>query len=140
MKGDYTRFTFDPDKHYTGVLLQQGRVQVDADWNEQVAIQRHLEETEAIDVIGPCGAPKTGGGFQVLPLDTRDDDVGISTGRIYVDGILCDIGGEAVSVTAIPTATLVQVASLELDGRPLADGDWVELSAPGVAPKLVRMQ
>ena len=31
MAGDYTRFTFKADKHYSGVLKQQGRVSLDAD-------------------------------------------------------------------------------------------------------------
>ena len=34
MKGDFTRVTFDPAKHYSGVLEQQGRMQVDSDRNE----------------------------------------------------------------------------------------------------------
>ena len=38
MKGDFSRITFDPKKHYSRVLMQQGRVQLDADWNEQAAI------------------------------------------------------------------------------------------------------
>ncbi len=37
MKGDFSRQTFDPTRHYSGVLAQQGRVQTDADWNEKVA-------------------------------------------------------------------------------------------------------
>ena len=41
MKGDFTRFTFDPTKLYSSVLLQQGRVLLDAEWNEQVDIERH---------------------------------------------------------------------------------------------------
>ena len=32
--GDESRRTFDPKKHYRSVQMQQGRVQVDADWNE----------------------------------------------------------------------------------------------------------
>ena len=38
MKGDVSRETFDATKHYSGVRMQQGRVQTDADWNEQGAI------------------------------------------------------------------------------------------------------
>jgi hypothetical protein len=35
VKGDFSRDTFDAAKHYTAVLMQQSRVQLDADWNEQ---------------------------------------------------------------------------------------------------------
>ena len=41
MKGDFSRDTFNPRKHYAGVLMQQGRVQIDADWNEQQSIARY---------------------------------------------------------------------------------------------------
>ena len=34
MGGDYTRFTFDPVKGFSGVLKQQGRVSLDSDANE----------------------------------------------------------------------------------------------------------
>ena len=57
MKGDFSRQTFDRTKHYDSVLMQQGRVQLDADWNEQQAIHQHRVETEAQDVIGLSGAP-----------------------------------------------------------------------------------
>ena len=38
MSGDYSRQRFDPRKQFSAVLMQQGRVQLDADWNEQGAI------------------------------------------------------------------------------------------------------
>jgi hypothetical protein len=41
MKGDFTRFTFDPKKHYSSVRMQQGRIELDSDWNEQAEIQLH---------------------------------------------------------------------------------------------------
>ena len=65
MKGDFSRNTFNPRKHYSQVLMQQGRVQVDADFNEQGAIHQDRVETEARDVIGPCGVPETVGGFEI---------------------------------------------------------------------------
>ena len=65
MKGDFTRFTYRAGRHYSGVRLQQGRVQLDADWNEQVDIQTHRDETTAGDLIGHHGAPMQGGGFRI---------------------------------------------------------------------------
>ena len=52
MKGDFSRDTFDSKKHYNRVLMQQGRVQADADWNEQQAITAYREETATKDIIG----------------------------------------------------------------------------------------
>ncbi len=110
MKGDFSRRTFDPRKHYSGVQMQQGRVQLDAEWNEQSDILGHRRETEAQDVIGDHGAPLHEAGFHVVadcahlteeeqalegnqsPPDLHEDgrDFFISAGRYYVDGILCE--------------------------------------------------
>ena len=86
MKGDFTRSTFKPRKHYSGVRMQQGRVQLDADWNEQIDIAAHRTETETIDVIGGCGAPMHNAGFAL----TNGLIPKIAAGRYYVDGILCE--------------------------------------------------
>ena len=55
MAGDYTRFTFDRSKRYSGVLMQQGRVQLDADWNEAIEIVKQSVRTLAHDTFGPAG-------------------------------------------------------------------------------------
>lgn len=99
MKGDFTRFTHDPRKHYTRVLKQQGRVDLDADWNEAVEIFTRRDRIEAIDVIGRCGVPQDSNGFKI---DATPDgsDLTITPGRIYVDGILCEREGpDAGSIT-----------------------------------------
>lgn len=88
MKGNFSRRTFDRKKHYTEVLMQQGRVQVDADWNEQQAIYQHRIETEARDVIGSCGTPVESDGFKISVQS--DNSLLIGKGRFYVDGILCE--------------------------------------------------
>ena len=90
MPGDYSRKTFNRKKHYSGVLMQQGRVQLDSDWNEQLAIQLYRTETEAIDVVGQSGVPKKNDGFKIGK--TADGhDLTIAAGRIYVDGQLCEL-------------------------------------------------
>jgi photosystem II stability/assembly factor-like uncharacterized protein len=65
MRGDFSRLTFRPENHFSGVLLQQGRVQLDAEFNEQVAIDVYRDRATARDVIGPAGAPIDGGGFAI---------------------------------------------------------------------------
>jgi hypothetical protein len=96
MKGDFTRNTFDRTKHYQGVLLQQGRVQTDADWNEQVAITARRDATTAADLAGCCGAPADRAAFGILAAapdgaQAPDDDFYLSAGRYYVDGIQCEL-------------------------------------------------
>jgi hypothetical protein len=100
MKGDFSRNTFSKDKHYSAVLMQQGRVQVDADWNEQQAIIAHRTETEAIDVIGVCGAPKDAAGFEITA--DAGGRLWVDSGRYYVDGILCE-NPERVAIEAQPS-------------------------------------
>ena len=34
MSFDNSRYTFNPRNDYSGVVMQQGRVQLDSDWNE----------------------------------------------------------------------------------------------------------
>ena len=109
MKNDSSRNTFDPRKHFSSVRMQQGRVQVDADWNEACDIIAHRIDTEAIDVIGPCGGPMHNPAFHIVsdlrelspeeqklagnqnaPKGFKLPDFLISAGRYYVDGILCE--------------------------------------------------
>jgi hypothetical protein len=66
MKGDFSRDTFDPANHFSRVLMQQGRVQLDADWNEQTSILLHYLRTLAADVIGSHAGPDAGMGFDLI--------------------------------------------------------------------------
>ena len=92
MKGDFTRSTFDPKKRYHGVFQQQGRVQMDADWNEQSQIDSYRTETGVADMVGKSGAPLAAPGFEIkTTLDKKDLRIG--TGRYYVDGMLCETEG-----------------------------------------------
>ena len=100
MKGDFTRDTFDPLRHFSRVLMQQGRVQLDADFNEQASILLYYLRTAISDIIGPYGA--VGNGFMIVspPKDASGDALkipaaprdrlNICRGHYYVDGILCE--------------------------------------------------
>ncbi|MGV9264255.1 DUF6519 domain-containing protein [Kitasatospora sp. NPDC003701] len=96
MQGDFSRTTFDPRKHYSAVLAQQGRVQLDADFNEQGAVLLHQLRTMVADVLGPAVAPAAGGGFAIGAVAGRkpQEDLTISAGRMYVDGILVENDAE----------------------------------------------
>src|SRR6185437_4398702 len=97
-RGDFTRDTFDPLKHFARVLMQQGRVQLDSDWNEQAAILLRYVQTLAADLIGPGGGPDDSGfALGTLPVP---NDFRIGLGRYYVDGILCEADAESASVSA----------------------------------------
>ena len=137
MKGDFTRSTFRPEKRFTGVRMQQGRVQLDADWNEQLDILARAERIEREDLIGLSGVPKLGGGFQV-GVTTDGKDMTISAGRIYVDGTLCELDSTAVTVTATIQAGSFTVATLTADGRDFAVNEWLQVEG-GAAAHLVQV-
>jgi hypothetical protein len=93
-RGDFSRDTFDPAKQFSRVLMQQGRVQLDADWNEQVSILLHYMRQLGRDLMGPHGAPAgddggQGTGFEISKNGTNSD-FSISSGSYYVDGIRCE--------------------------------------------------
>ncbi len=95
MKGDFSRITFDAANHFSRILMQQGRVTIDADPNEQVAILLHYVRTLARDLIGPRGGPDDALGFQLradpaTPTATKPAVIKIKDGRYYVDGFLCE--------------------------------------------------
>jgi hypothetical protein len=118
MKADLTRDTFDPLKRFTRVLMQQGRVQVDADWNEQASILLHHLRALAADLIGPAGGPTGNCGFG-LSLDAEfADDFRIGAGRYYVDGYLCELETSALPISQPEgfADNEVQLSVLVLDG------------------------
>ncbi len=98
MKGDFTRNTFDPKQRYSGVRLQQGRVGLDADFNEQAELDAFLRETALADVIGLCGVPvrdassESGGGFRIEVAEAGD--LSIAPGHLYVDGLRVEMTEE----------------------------------------------
>jgi hypothetical protein len=104
MKADLTRDTFHPLKHYARVLTQQGRVQLDADMNEQAAILLRYLHILAADLIGPAGGPANDPGFEIIPLPASNAlDFQIGFGNYYVNGLLCQ--ADFVPMAIFPTTT-----------------------------------
>ena len=98
MSGDYSKRPFDPAKDYGDVLLQQGRVLLDSDWNEAVEMQNRRWRAETRDLIGRCGTPQeTPDGFRI-GFDAVNVDLTIGVGRIYADGLLAENHGAPPSV------------------------------------------
>jgi hypothetical protein len=114
MRGDFSRVSFRRDRHARGVLMQQGRVQLDADWNELQAVQSYRVETETVDVLGPAAVPKLDNGFQLTLA--APDQLTVGGGRIYVDGLLAENEGRVLVTDqpALPGYTLPEQAGLYL--------------------------
>lgn len=104
MYGDFSRMTYSRGKGYTGVWSQQGRVQLDADANEQTAILLDWLRTLAVDFIGPFGGHVTRAGFRV---GLNGADLTFSPGHYYVYGLRCDMPEPAEGVTGATYSSLV---------------------------------
>jgi hypothetical protein len=97
MKGDFSSYRYYPGINYLSVLKQQGRVDLDSDWNEQVEIVDERIRRLARDMLGDIGIPlmpneithdNSGAlrinNFSVGPGDTADFSIG--KGVAYIGG------------------------------------------------------
>jgi len=143
--GDYTRFSYKPAKRYAAVLMQQGRVQLDADWNEQSDIYKHRLESQAIDTLGSCMVPdSTPNAFKVGTLAGPPLDLSLGDtfdGRIYVDGLLAELfKGEQFTYLhqpyfpdppPVPTNAVVYLDVWEREVTAIEDPDLLEKALGG---------
>ncbi|WNN91871.1 DUF6519 domain-containing protein [Gloeocapsopsis dulcis] len=102
--------------------MQQGRVQLDSDWNEQVDILLHYLQTLAADLIGPYGGPAIDLGFTIEEIKINDapvkNDFIIRAGRYYVDGILCEL-------EKIPIPIEVVKKGNESESKKIKVANWI---------------
>ena len=149
MKGDFTRLTFRPQKHYTSVRMQQGRLQLDSDWNEQIDVQSHLLHTQSVDMIGfesgvPSATLESGelnrNGFKIS-ITPNGEDLAIAPGHLYVNGTLCELeSGTDLRITAQPEENVIEVNTLTLDERSLEPNQWLEVYADANGKPLASTQ
>jgi hypothetical protein len=137
MKADLTRVTFNPFKHFTRVLIQQGRVDNEADSNEQTAILLHYLQTLAADIIGPHGGPVNDPGFAIGPASPNDFLIG--AGHYYVAGVLCENAGTVLPIippvsTPPPSADQVQIPTIWVDGCEFEPGQYVQITSAASPP------
>ena len=141
MKADLTRESLNLLKHFSQVLNQQGRVQLDADWNEQGGILLHLIRQFAADELGRAATSPQNGGFTIVPLKlgatTVENDIGIMPGSYYVDGILCELEATPVPITSI-NGTSITIANWTVDAVSFAVNQycrlWNDATYPGTPP------
>src|SRR5215207_4906968 len=88
MNGDFSRRTFDATKHYSAVLVEQGRLLTDADSEEEHRILTHRTERATEDIVGGCGGPLPDAGFALSAPDGAELRIG--AGRYYAAGALLE--------------------------------------------------
>jgi hypothetical protein len=86
---DISRNAFDPGKHYSSVRMQQGRVMVDDDWNENERIRLNELLTTVNDIIGRHGTPDDGFAIDFSnPIPKEGPcDFRFKHGTYYVNGL-----------------------------------------------------
>jgi hypothetical protein len=110
MKGDFSQWRpFDPAENFNGVLHQQGRVLLDADWNDQTRLEAHWQNRAGQDLIGEGVAAVPAGdasGFkieaaQVATVGGVDRvELSVRPGHAWVDGRLVYFGGDPTTIVS----------------------------------------
>jgi len=143
MSGDYSRIRFDPSKDITSVWMQQGRVQLDSDWNEGMAALDRRLRAESVDTFGVHPVPGRTGVAVVSPqtadafrIDTNDGRITIGQGRMYVDGLLVENHGGGEEVFDPVLAELRGQSPLDYYQQPY----FLEPSPPPEGPYLAYLE
>lgn len=107
MAGDRARVSYDPSRKWHGLVAQQGRVTVEADWNEAAAIDAERARRLALEVVGTLGTPDNGYVVTAIPAAgsppagappagsppaSGPGDLIVGPGTLYVGGERLDLG------------------------------------------------
>ena len=96
MSFDTSRYTFDPWNNFAGVVMPQGRVQLDSDWNEWLAELGRRIRAGTLDIVGRAAVPittKNGFKIELVQNPNTGTSFSIGQGRMYVDGLLAENHG-----------------------------------------------
>lgn len=123
---DISRFLFQPNKGYTSVRMQQGRILLDADWNAYESIEREIDRQTLIDLV--CAKGTANNGFRIgqvsnitveFPQRTDDDiqfplqiqtyNFEIASGSFYLGGLRFQ--GEDPAKTFLSQSDWLQIDS-----------------------------
>ena len=140
MAFDISRNTFNAWNDYLGVLMQQGRVHLDSDWNELLAEFTRRIQAGSLDVVGLTGVPSTTpGAFQIgITVDSSGSThLGIGAGRMYVDGVLAENHGFSSAVQWDPTLGDLTGSAVDYSAQPYVLGAALPASGSGSGHYLV---
>ncbi len=137
MTFDTSRSTFDPWSDYSAVVMEQGRVQLDSDWNEWLAEISRRTRAGTLDLVGRAAYPPTTPfAFQITASVTGGtNSLTIGRGRMYVDGLLAENHADPVATTWDPALAelswtpqpppTTDMAPVEYTAQPYWAGDSV---------------
>ncbi len=100
MSFDNSRSTFKLGNDYIGPVMLQGRVQMDADWNEWLAEIVRRTQAGTLDILGRAAYPATTPhAFEITASSSGvTNTLMIGPGRMYVDGLLAENHGDPAAL------------------------------------------
>ena len=104
---DISRFLLQPEKRYSGVRMQQGRVLLDSDYNEGAQLDDDDARRTLLDILCAKGTPNSG--FLVGTPAEDSFDFSIGAGSFYLGGLRFD------SLAEPPETFLTQHDWLQID-------------------------
>jgi hypothetical protein len=123
MPGDRARVSYDPSRKWRGVIAQQGRVTVEADWNEAAAIDAERDRRLTLDAVGTAGSPDRG--YVVTAVPAAGGPSGSTPGDLTIGPGTLYLGGERLELDA-PVTYSAQPDWLDYSTDPL----WVPPAVP----------
>jgi hypothetical protein len=108
VRGDFSRWQFQERDNFNGILPQQGKLLIDADGLAQTRIANYWQQTAARDWVGPVAAVPANepAAFGITAATVNADGsvtLTVGSGRIWADGMLVELGGEAATVQRAAT-------------------------------------
>jgi hypothetical protein len=99
---DNSRYIFNPWNNYSSVVMPQGRVQLDADWNEWLSEIARRIQAGTLDTMGRAVYPLTTPNAFYISGSSAPSAINIGMGRMYVDGLLAENHGVLANATWDP--------------------------------------
>lgn len=127
MSFDISRSTFRPRKNFLGVVMQQGRVQLDSDWNEWQSEFARRIQAGTLDIVGRAVYPaSTPNAFKITPTTNASGApaLSIGAGRFYVDGLLAENHGPKDQSTW--DTALAELSGAPADSTTTASTDYTQ--------------
>ena len=133
MSADRARVSHDPSRKWTGVIAQQGRVTIEADWNEAATIDAERDRQLTLDVVGTVGTPDAGYAVTAVtaagsPPASAGSPPASAPGNLVIGPGTLYLGGERLDLDA-PVAYSAQPDWLDHSTDPL----WVPPAVPAGA-------
>lgn len=133
MGSDRARISYDPSRQWRGLVAQQGRVTIEADWNEAAAIGAADDRAVTLDVVGPVGTPDAGYHVTANSQQTASPPSGSPVGLIEIGHGTLYLGGERLALDNdlyLPSGTEAQPDWLDTETGTL----WIAPDAPPSSP------